>query len=92
MIHWLIYGGMHCGRGQKKQAAEIYRYLKEYPSSSIKVYFKNTGDVYAKVIQLKCHQTYDDLDLDIDSGCESLRNVIQTEKYRIQRPPYKSFL
>lgn len=92
MIHWLIYGGLGCHKSQQEQQLlELFHYFLKYPESNMKAYFKDTEDVYAKVIRLKCNQTYDDLELDCNS-CGTLRRVIYKPKNISYSPKLTAYL
>ena len=68
-MHWLEYGGSRFSLDREnKQLEELRNYLRNDPTAKAEGYFKNTGDVFAKVVRLECSQTYDDLDMDVNSG------------------------
>ena len=67
-MHWLEYGSMRASLDKEtKQLEELRNYLRNDPTAKAEGFFKNTGDVFAKVVRLECNQTYDDLDMDVNS-------------------------
>ena len=68
MIHWLQIGGIKTSKeSEDKQWRNLNKYLEDYPGSEVTVFLKNTGDVFARIVKLKCNQNYRDLDLDCNS-------------------------
>jgi hypothetical protein len=69
MIHWLRIGDSKLTKqAELKQWENIKDYLEKYPISKTIVYVKNSSDVFAKIVKLECEQSYDELDLDVNSG------------------------
>ena len=75
MVHWLEYGGIRCMPDrEKEQLEELRQYLRKYPEAKAEGYWKTTGDMFARFVRLECNQSYDDLDMDVNSGFDkSLR-------------------
>lgn len=68
MVHWLEYGGIRCMPDrEKKQLEELRQYLRKYPDAKAEVFWKTTGDMFARFIRLECNQSYNDLDMDVNS-------------------------
>jgi len=76
ITHWLQLGGMNIGsENEKKQWNNLIEYVKNNESEII-VYNKNTGDIYSKVIKLICIESYNDMDLDVNSNFDgSIRHL-----------------
>ena len=82
-VHWLEVGGMHVSLSNEgKQWNLLYEYIKKYPDSNIKVFYKTSGkDLFAKVVRLECNQKYADLDLDCNSCSDvSIRRLTYKPK------------
>ena len=63
------------------QLEELRQYLRNDPTAKVEGYFKNTGDVFAKVVRLECEQSYIDLDLE----CNSMSSM--SLKHLTHKPP-----
>lgn len=71
MVHWLEIGGINKTKEEElEQWNNLNEYLRKYNDASYEIYCKNTGDIYKRVVKLKCKQDYNSLDLD----CNSLFN------------------
>ena len=69
MVHWLEFDGIRCRVDKKEQQlAELRRYMQKYPTTTVKGYWKTTGDMFAKFVRLECNQSYNDLDMDVNSS------------------------
>ena len=69
MVHWLEYDGIRMMPDRaEKQLEELQRHLRENPTAKAEGYWKTTGDMFAKFVRLECNQSYNDLDLDCNSG------------------------
>jgi len=67
-IHWLEYDGIFCNIEKRtKQLEELRQYLRKYPTAVAKGYKKTKGDIFLKIVRLECEQSYDDLDMDVNS-------------------------
>ena len=76
MVHWLQVGGMRTSlKNENRQWENIQTYLEEYPNSKATVYYKETGDLFCRIVKLECKQNYRDLDLDCNSGDGSVRHL-----------------
>ena len=57
MIHWLQIGGMKSSLdNEQKQWNNLKQYLNDYPNSRAEIYYKTTGDMFARFIRLECEQ------------------------------------
>ena len=75
MVHWLQVGGMRTShKNEVIQWENIKTYLDEYPNSKATVYYKETGDMFCRIVKLECGQNYQDLDLDCNGGDRSVRH------------------
>ena len=75
MTHWLQVGRMmDSKKTENAQWKNIQEYLNEYPESKATVYYKETGDVFCKIIKLECNQNYNNLDLDCNGGDRSVKH------------------
>jgi len=74
-VYWLEYDGIRCSKDKKeKQLEELRQYLRKYPTASAKGFWKTTGDMFAKFVRLECEQSYENLDMDVNSmSSKSLR-------------------
>lgn len=70
--HWLKIDGY--ASDTDKQYKEIEDYLKEYQDAEITIY-QYDYDLFNKVILLECSQSYDDLDINVNSGFNNLRRL-----------------
>jgi len=69
-VHWLGIGGINIKlTDERKQWIALKHYLNKYPDSKITIFNKVLGrDLYERIVKLECMQSYDDLDLDCNSG------------------------
>lgn len=88
MVHWLLIGGNDFTKDEGKiQWNNLNDYISNN-NSKIEIYFKETGDIFERVVKLVCNQSYDDLDLDVNSMFTGSikrvnskpKNIVKTEK------------
>lgn len=70
--HWLKIDGY--SSDEEKQYMEIEKYLEKYPDAKITIHQYNQ-DLFNKAILLECNQDYDNLDMTVNSGSNSLRRL-----------------
>ena len=71
--HWLKISGITTEKDEKKQYLEIEAYLKAHEGATAEMYFYEFGSLCDRVVKLVCSESYDDLDMMVDSGSHSLR-------------------
>lgn len=64
--HWLKIDGMWDNKQTLKAYQNLINYLSEYPSSKVTIFVPKYS-LFNRYICLECSQSYDDLDLDVNS-------------------------
>lgn len=76
MTHWLVIGGERKTMKQElEQWKNLKQYINNYPESEVIIYLKSAGDIYSRVVKLKCKQNYQELDLDCNGGDKSIKHL-----------------
>jgi hypothetical protein len=76
MTHWLQIGGMKVSqKAEDRQWNNLQQYLSDYSESKATVYYKETGDIFCRIVKLECNQNYRDLDLYCNGGDGSVRHL-----------------
>lgn len=75
--HWLKVD--RYASDDKKQMEVIKNYLSAYKDAKATLYFYNSGSFYW-IVRLECNQSYNDLDLDVNSMSTNLTRLCNKPK------------
>lgn len=87
-IYWLKIKSLVPARDEVKQYQEIQNYLDNYPDAKATMYLYDYH-FFDRVIKLECHQNWNDLDLNVNSGSHALRRLSRKPDNIGNEQPFK---